>query len=94
MVILPASTAVDHECQPWSHQIKDYEFGMCCFSTKHVLSRSKDKDCLARMKIMCRCGTTIRLLFFEIWNNDIYIEGSTGLSKHVANYDLGQVSIL
>ena len=48
MVILPASTAVDHECQPWSRQIKDYEFGMCCFSTKRVLSRSKDKDCLAR----------------------------------------------
>jgi hypothetical protein len=36
----------------------------------------------------------MRLLFFEIWNNDIYIEGSMVLSKHVANYDLGQVSIL
>ena len=29
---------------PWSHQIKDYEIGICCFSTKHAALMRKGKD--------------------------------------------------
>ena len=32
---------------PWSHQIKDYEIGICCFSTEHAALRSRSKDWLA-----------------------------------------------
>jgi len=31
-----------------SAQTKDYEIGICCFSTKHASLRSKSKDWLAR----------------------------------------------
>ena len=39
---------VDHGFEAWSGQIKDYEVGICCFSTKHAAVRSKSKDWLAR----------------------------------------------
>ena len=34
--------------KPWSSQIKDYEIVICCFSTEHIASRSKNKDWLTR----------------------------------------------
>ena len=43
-----ASSAVDRGFEPWSGQTKDYEIGICCFSTKHAAFRSKSKDWLAR----------------------------------------------
>jgi len=33
---------------PWSSQIKDYEIVICCFSAKHIASRSKSKDWLTQ----------------------------------------------
>ena len=39
---------VDCGFEPRSHQTKDYEIGICCFSTKHVALRRKSKDWLAQ----------------------------------------------
>ena len=37
-----ASCGVDHRFIPRSDQTKDYEIGICCFSTKHTaLARAK-----------------------------------------------------
>jgi hypothetical protein len=45
-----ASSAVDRGFEPWLGQTKDYEIGICCFSTKHASLRRKrkSKDWLAR----------------------------------------------
>jgi hypothetical protein len=43
-----ASSAVDCEFEPWSGETKDYEIGICCFSTKHAAVRRKSKDWLAQ----------------------------------------------
>jgi hypothetical protein len=48
MVSVLASSAVDRGFEPRSGQIKDYNIGICCFSTKHAVLRRKDKDWLAR----------------------------------------------
>ena len=48
MVSVLASSAVDHEFEHRSGQIKDYEIGICCFSAKHTSLRRKSKDWLAR----------------------------------------------
>ena len=47
MVSVLVSSAVDHRFKPPSGQIKDYEIGICCFSTIHTALRSKNKDWLA-----------------------------------------------
>ena len=41
-------SAVARGFELWSCQNKDYEIGICCFSTKHAALRSKNKDWLAR----------------------------------------------
>ena len=48
MVSMLASSAVYRGFEPWSRQTKDYEIGICCFSTKHAASRRKSKDWLVR----------------------------------------------
>jgi hypothetical protein len=48
MISVLASSAVDCEFESRSGQIKDYEIGICCFSAKHAVLRSKIKDWLAR----------------------------------------------
>ena len=48
MVSMPASSAVDRGFEPLSGQTKYYEIGICCFSAKHAVLRSKSKDWLAR----------------------------------------------
>ena len=48
MVSVFAFSVVDRGFKPSSGQTKDYKVGMCCFSTKHAVSRSKSKDWLAR----------------------------------------------
>ena len=48
MVGMLAASAVDHGFQPRLGQIKDYEIGICCFSTKHATLSIKSKDWLAR----------------------------------------------
>jgi hypothetical protein len=42
------SSTVDHGFKARSGQTKDYEIGMCCFSTKHAVLSSWSKDWLAR----------------------------------------------
>jgi hypothetical protein len=48
MVSVLASNAVDWVFDHRSGQTKDYEIGICCFSTKHVALRRKSKDWLAQ----------------------------------------------
>ena len=48
MVSVLTSSAVDRGFELRSDQTKDYEIGMCCFSTKHATLRRKSKDWLAR----------------------------------------------
>jgi hypothetical protein len=48
MVSVLVSSVVDHGFEPLSGQTKDYEIGVCCFSTKHTALRRKGKDWLAR----------------------------------------------
>ena len=48
IVSVLASSSVDRKFKPWSGQSKDYKIGICCFSTKHVVLRSKSKDWLAQ----------------------------------------------
>ena len=43
-----ASSAVDRGFKPLTGHTKDYEIGICCFSTKHAALRSKSKDWLAQ----------------------------------------------
>ena len=47
MVSVLVSSAVDCGFEPRSGQTKDYEIGICCFSTKHAALRRKNKDWLA-----------------------------------------------
>ena len=48
MVSLLASSAVNLGFEPRSDQTKDYEIGICSYSTKHAALRRKSKDWLAR----------------------------------------------
>ena len=43
MISMLASSAVDHVLNPRSGQNKDYEIGISCFSTKHVVLRKKSR---------------------------------------------------
>ena len=44
MVSVLDSNVVDHVFEPQSGKTKDYEIGICCFSTKHPALRRKSKD--------------------------------------------------
>jgi hypothetical protein len=48
MVSVLVLSAVDRGFERRSGQTKDYEIGICCFSTKHAALRSKNKDWLSR----------------------------------------------
>jgi hypothetical protein len=48
MVSVLASSALDRGFKPRSGQTKDYQIGICCFSSKHAALRRKIKDWLAR----------------------------------------------
>jgi hypothetical protein len=41
-----------------SGKTKDHEICICCFFDNQAIVRSKYKDCLARVKIMCLIGVT------------------------------------
>jgi hypothetical protein len=47
MVSILASSVVDRGFVPRSGQTKDFEIGICCFSSKHTALRRKSKDWLA-----------------------------------------------
>ena len=42
------SGVLDRGFDPLSGQTKDYEIGICCFSTKHAALRRNSKDWLTR----------------------------------------------
>ena len=48
MVNVLASSAIDRGFEPWSGQTKNYEFGICCFSTKHAALRRRSDNWLGR----------------------------------------------
>ena len=56
MVSMLASSAVDRGFESPSGQTKDYEIGICCFSSKHAALRRKSKNGLARIRVMCSSG--------------------------------------
>ena len=45
--VLPSSV-VDRWFEPWSGKTKNYNIGICCFSSKHTALRKKSKDWWAR----------------------------------------------
>ena len=59
-------SVVDRGFEPRSAQIKDYEIGICCFSTKYAALRRKSKDWLAQNQNNVSKGSdmsTYELLF-------------------------------
>jgi hypothetical protein len=44
MLCMLALSVVDHGFEPQSGKTKDYKIGICCFSAKHTVLRSKSKD--------------------------------------------------
>jgi hypothetical protein len=48
MVSMLTQSVVYRGLKPRSGQTKDYKIDICCFSTKHVALRSKNKDWLAQ----------------------------------------------
>ena len=49
MVSVLASSVVDRGFESRSGQTNDNKIGICCFSDKHSVLRSKSKDWLARV---------------------------------------------
>ena len=47
MINVLVSSAVDRGFEPKSNPTKDYEIGICCFSSEHAALRRKSKDWLA-----------------------------------------------
>jgi hypothetical protein len=47
MVSMLVSNVVNRGLEPRYGQTKDYKIGICCFSAKHAVLRSKSKDWLA-----------------------------------------------
>jgi hypothetical protein len=72
-----ASSAVDRGFEPLLGQTKDYEIGICCFSSKHAALRRKIKDWLARnQNNVSEWGDmSTRGLLFQ-WTNTIKIQPS------------------
>jgi len=56
MATVLASIAVDRVFEYRSGQSKDYKIGICCFSAKHIVLSSRNKDWLAGIRIMCLSG--------------------------------------
>jgi len=48
-----AFSVVDCGFKSQTGKTKDYEIGICCFSTKHLVLRSKSKDWCLAIRIMC-----------------------------------------
>jgi hypothetical protein len=67
MVSMFASSAVDRGFEPRLDQIKDYSFGICCFSASHAALRRKSKDWLARNRdnVFMWVDMSIRGLLFQ-----------------------------
>ena len=66
MVSVLIQSAVDCEFKPRSGQAKDYNIGICCFSTKHTAVRRKDwlswnQDNVSEWGDMSICGLLFQL---------------------------------
>jgi len=48
MVSVLTSSLGDRRFEHLSGQTKNYQIGICWFSSKHAVLRSKSKDCIAR----------------------------------------------
>ena len=48
MASVLAASVVDREFEPRSDQTKDYDIGICCFSSKQTSLRRKSNDMLVR----------------------------------------------
>jgi hypothetical protein len=44
VVIVSPLSVLERELEPQSGQTKDYQIGICCYSTKHAALRRKSKD--------------------------------------------------
>ena len=65
IVSVLASSAVGPGFEPRSGHTKDYEIGMCCFSSKYTALRRKRKDWSARNQNKVSSGVSIRGLLFH-----------------------------
>jgi hypothetical protein len=53
---------------PWSNQTKGNTIGICCFSTKHPVFRSKNKDWLAwNRDNVSEWASTIKIQLIVVW---------------------------
>ena len=50
MISMLASSKIDRGFEPRSGEIKEYEIGICCFSTKHAAFRGNSKDWFGRKR--------------------------------------------
>ena len=75
MVSVLTSSAVDRGFERLSGETKDYEIGICCFSSKHAALRSKSKDWLAlnQNNVSDWSDMTTRRLLFR-WASTIKIK--------------------
>ena len=60
-----ASASVDCGFEPPSGQTIDYKISICCIYTKYTVLRSKNKDWLAGIGIMCHYMSTCKLLWAD-----------------------------
>jgi hypothetical protein len=51
MASMLTSSAVDRGVNFLSGQTKDYKIGICCFSAKHAVFRSKSKDWFSQNQV-------------------------------------------
>ena len=65
MVSVLATSTVDPGCVPRSGPSKEYEIGICCFSTKHLVLRRKSKEWLARNQDNVWGDMSIHRLLFQ-----------------------------
>ena len=81
MVSVLASSAVDRGIETWSGQTKDYNIGICCFSTKHTALRRKRKNCFTQNQDnLSQLGDmSIRRLLFQ-WTSTIKIQNYQNVS--------------
>jgi hypothetical protein len=51
MASMLTSNALDRGIKTLSGQTKDYTIGLCCFSVKHTVFRSKSKDWFSQNQV-------------------------------------------
>ena len=93
MVNMFAMSAVDHTFKPHSGQTTDYKIGICCFSAKYTVLKSKSKDSFAWIQDnVCEWSdmSTCRLLF----QSDSTTKVSSRSSKLASSLSHGVLLVL